>query len=207
MVKFFLWNKSWLTGLLLVNLGGFLFGLYYYWQQLSVSPSWLWIFIIDCPLYALLFAVICFRHLKKAGVPRWLYYLTAVGLIKYGLWTGLVIWLHGEYFFSTAPVMYAALFPLHIGMILEGIVLVPWYRIRGWHLPAVLSWFLLNDWLDYFRGTLPLIPDTHVQFLLWESVSAGVLLSLGIFFWRYRTRQIRARVTLDALSALKPKRF
>ena len=107
--------------LAIINLAGFLFGICYYWHQLSTSPFYLWIFIIDCPLYVVLFALICFLLYEKREVSEWLRFLTAVGLIKYGLWTGIVIILYRDYFFAANPLLYALLFPLHIGMILEGI--------------------------------------------------------------------------------------
>lgn len=181
MLKLFLTSRKWLASLFAVNLVGFMIGLSYYTYQLSVTPGWLWVFVIDCPLYVLLFGIICLRRLKNLEIPSWLHYLTSVGLIKYGFWTGLVIWLHFDYFFGFAPLVYALLFPLHIGMILEGIALIPWIKNNPWHIPPVLGWFLLNDWLDYFQGTLPLIPETHHTFLMWESILATLILTGAIY--------------------------
>ncbi len=182
MLNAFLESRKWLVSLFLINLAGFLFGIYYYSYQLSITSPLTWIFIIDCPLYVLLFSVLCLMKLKSKTIPTWLLFLTSVGLVKYGLWTGLVIWLYSAHFFSISPAMYSILFPLHIGMILEGIVLLPHFRARAVHVLPVFFWFLLNDFLDYFASTLPLIPDTFHTFLLWESLAVSILLSLGFAF-------------------------
>ncbi|QLQ05840.1 MAG: DUF1405 domain-containing protein [Anaerolineae bacterium] len=56
------------------------------------APSpWLWIFIPDCPLFALLF-VIAFVALRRHPNWTWFYTITAIGLIKYGVWT-VTFWL------------------------------------------------------------------------------------------------------------------
>ena len=180
--KKFLESKKWLISLFLVNLAGFLFGVYYYSYQLSLFPFWTWIFILDCPLYVLLFSLLCLLKLKNKHIPHWFYYLISIGLIKYGLWTGIVIWLYSEYFFSISPVIYSVLFPLHIGMILEGLVLLPHFRAKPIHLLPILLWFLLNDFLDYFAGTLPLVPETFLSFLMWESFAVSIILTPLIFY-------------------------
>lgn len=199
----FMDSRKWLWTLLLVNVTGFLFGIWYYLPQLSQSNPLLWLFIIDCPLYVLLFAAICGLRLKgndldqrsksnAPSVPGWLYYLTSVGLVKYGFWTGLVVFLYWNVLFSAAPVLYSILFPLHIGMMLEGIILIPrtgkiqegaWKRKLLEPL-LVCVWFLLNDWLDYFMGTVTAVPPAHLGLLMWESLAATLILTIGIFLSR-----------------------
>ena len=180
-LKIFLESKKWLVSLFLVNLAGFIFGIYYYYYQLSITSLWSWVFIIDCPLYVLLFAVICALKLKNKSIPDGFYFLTSLGLIKYGLWTGLVIWLYSGHFFSISPILYSLLFPLHIGMILEGVVFFPHFKVKPKCALIVLFWFLLNDVLDYFFGTLPLIPETFTNLLMWESFIATLVLASLIF--------------------------
>lgn len=199
MIEIFLDSRRWLWALLLVNLAGFLFGIWYYLPQLSGTSPLLWLFVIDCPLYVFLFAGICALKLKGKTIPDWLYYLTSVGLIKYGLWTGLVVFLYWETFFSFSPVLYTILTPLHVGMILEGLVLIPRMgeiqegaRMRKLLQPLfVCGWFLLNDWLDYFLGTHPLVPPTHLGFLMWESFAATISLTILVFFFRGRYKRGR----------------
>ena len=178
--RIFLESRKWLWALLLVNLAGFAFGIWYYVPQLSVTSPLLWVFVIDCPLYVLLFAGVCVLRLKEKAVPRWFYYISAVGLIKYGFWTFLVVVLYWNVLFSSASALYSVLTPLHIGMILEGLVLVPRFRASLMQMLPVLGWFLLNDWLDYFFGTVPLRPPTYLNFLMWESflVSTGLVFSV-----------------------------
>jgi len=186
-VDFFLEKKSMLILLILVNIGGFFFGIYYYWYQLGMTPWPLWIFVIDCPLYAIMFAAILTLRFRKKTYNL-LNFLTSIGLIKYGLWTGIVVVMNWEYFFSASPYIYAMLFPLHIGMILEGLILVPKTKIILFYLPLVTSWFLINDFFDYLVGTLPLIPPVYIDFLFVGSVTVSFLVPVGLFIAGKRTR-------------------
>jgi uncharacterized membrane protein YpjA len=192
-------SRGLLALLVAVNLAGFLFGICYYWLQLSVTPAWMWVFVIDCPLYVLLFAAIAWGFRSSRHVPRMLIYLTSIGLIKYGLWTGIVVWLHQSHFFSAAPLLYAALFPLHIGMVLEGIALLPWFKAKAAEMVPVLAWFLLNDYMDYVVGTAPMIPQTHMGLLMKESILATLILAVGLYLInRYESKGLG--VVGDALA-------
>lgn len=184
MIEVFLNSRKWLWALLLINVAGFLFGVWYYLVQLSATNPLLWVFILDCPLYVLLFALMCGLRLWYRDIPDWFYYLTSVGIIKYGFWTGLVVFLYWGVFFSAAPLLYSILFPLHIGMILEGLILIPRFKVKLVHMLPVLGWFLLNDWLDYFMGTVTSILPTYLDLLMWESFAATLILTLGLFLIR-----------------------
>ena len=166
--------------LVIINIVGFFFGMYYYWYQLSITPWFLWIFVIDCPLYALLFAVVLTMRLK-GKTSNLLNTVTSIGLVKYGLWTGIVVVLFWNYYFSTAAIIYSMIFPLHIGMILEGLLLIPKTRVAIFYLPLVTSWFLINDFMDYIVGTVPLIPPGYMPFLFIESVAATFVMTMLVF--------------------------
>ena len=151
-----------------VNILGMLYGYYYYGEQLSSSPLYLWIFIPDCPLYVMLFTAVLI--LTVLGIEcKLLSYIAAVGMMKYGIWTVLALLMFGDYFFYGSLLLTSsALFVLHIGMFAEGPLLIP-RRLSRNYLIAGLLWFLANDYVDYFYvylnrfgeyvvGTHPLLP-------------------------------------------------
>lgn len=178
--------------LVLVNLAGIAFGLDYYWTQLSVSPWQQWLFIADCPMYAGLFVVSLF-FCRYGKLPRLLGFVSVVGLIKYAIWTILVIGLYAKELLFAQPAYYGFMISLHLGMIAESLVLLnflpkrlnAWPRVPDW----TLAWFLLNDVFDYGFGTMPFLPDGRWTTLLTaESVLATMLIIFGGFSLRYRQK-------------------
>lgn len=193
MLRRFLEDKTWLLSFAIVNAGGFLFGMYYYIYQLSVTSPLLWVFVIDCPLYVVLFAGICLALYRETDVPGWFLLLASVGLIKYGAWTVFTISLYLEHLLSVSFAVNAAMPFLHAGMVLEGVLLLPRIRARAWHLLPVTGWFLLNDWADYFLGTVPMLPETHMGLLALESFLATLILPPLVYLigrgWRKNGRE------------------
>ena len=60
-------SRSVLTWLLiLANVAGFLFGLYYYQPQLLQTPVISWLLVLDCPLFVLLFGLAAYIYLSLA---------------------------------------------------------------------------------------------------------------------------------------------
>jgi uncharacterized membrane protein YpjA len=180
-------NKNFLILLSIINVAGFIFGIYYYYEQLSITPFYLWVFVIDCPLYVLLFALILLMKLRKKTSDM-LNFFTSVGLIKYGIWTGLTIFLYRDFFFSIDPVLYSVIIPLHIGMILEGTILIPFEKPDVKIAFSSALWFLFNDYMDYFIGTMPLIPKTHKNFLMLESFLSSIMIIMIIFLIKRKNR-------------------
>jgi len=181
-------DKFLLYVLVLVNLAGTLFGFWYYRFQLPETPVYKMIFVPDCPLYALLFAVLVAAYVFSEKKCRMLATLTFVGLIKYGFWTVLVVTLYRDYYFTNDPLLYSVLFLLHIGMILEAFIIPQIFRFTEGTLSVALVWFLLNDMMDYFFGTAPYLPDSSFfGFLRVESFFMTVLLVL------YGTKFIRRK--------------
>lgn len=138
--------------LTLGNIIGVLFGFtYWYGKQLLANAWYLWPLIAVSPLYALFF-LIALAMLRKKKDASFFYYLTAVGLIKYGLWTVL--------FWSTAKdtglpfLMIIWLVGSHLVMALEALFVFAHIRPKATHMVSILVWFLLNDYVQYFRGLL-----------------------------------------------------
>ena len=137
--------------LVAVNLAGFLFGVYFYaWQLEQVDPA-LWLFLIDCPLYVLLFSFVLIQRL--VGLQSDFFnYLVAVGLFKYGVWTLVAIAGYHWFFLNPASAIWLSnsiLFLLHIGMAAEGLTFL-FKKIEPWMVAAALGWFLFNDYVDYW---------------------------------------------------------
>lgn len=185
--KIILNNKKLILALAIINFVGFLYGIYYYWHQLNATPFYLWIFTLDSPLAVLLFVLVSYFLYYDKKIPQWLLLLAIAGLVKYGLWTALVIVLFWDYFFAASPVIYSINFPLHIGMVLEAMVLIARLRPRMSDLAVVLLFFLINDILDYFFGTLPLLPSNmYNNYLLAESIFMTAMLPL-ILYWKTKS--------------------
>lgn len=169
-------NALCLKVMILINVVGTLFGFWYYEFQLASTPLAKIIFVPDCPLYTLLFACFLVLHLtgKKSAM---LATVTFIGLIKYGFWTVLVISLYFEYYVASNLFLYALLFFLHIGMIAQAYI-IP--QISGFSKDALiiaLVWFLANDVMDYFFGTVPYLPDyMYHNLLLVESILMTIVL-------------------------------
>lgn len=144
-------DRRLLVIVLLINVAGSLFGLYYYWEQLMMTPWYLWLAVPDCPLYTffMIFALLLIMLGKPSDT---LNTVTAVGLSMYGAWTVIVLLYFGDIYFSpTNALMSAGLWISHAGMALEGFLLLPCLtRVKpfAWALTAL--WFLALDAVDYF---------------------------------------------------------
>jgi len=176
-------NKPIVLFLILINFLGFLFGIYYYMPQLDDIPQSMWLIVIDCPLYVLLFSIVLSLELLKKPLPGILKFITSVGLFKYGLWTVIVILLHFDFFFSINPLVYSLLLPMHVGMALESTLLFSLFRPTKTTTLFVILFFILNDISDYVFGTLPRIPETWVSLLFIESLAVSIIFPIGLSFY------------------------
>jgi uncharacterized membrane protein YpjA len=178
-------SRKWLLALIIINIVGFFYGLYYYSYQLSTTPFYLWILVLDSPIAVLLFAIVCGLKFFNKKIPQFLLILTIAYVIKYGFWTMLVIWIYWPYFSTYLPEIHTLNFFLHFGMILEGIVLIQLIKPKAKlakSIFAVMILLLINDFFDYMLGTVTRIPETHMQFFFVESVAASLFLTFLFFY-------------------------
>jgi uncharacterized membrane protein YpjA len=194
-----LWGLSqhdFINFLIAGNLIGALYGFYYYIPQLMQTSSMMWMFVWDCPLYCLFFSLwlIGWRQnnynvqdsLLQCVFVLW----TATGLIKYGLWTEVIIidaWSDGY------PIEFATLyfFITHVIMMAEGFFLLAYvlplimYNRTRWIVSCavVLTWMLGNDVIDYAWNVHPWLFSAN-QFTLAQgtAVSSTILFVLYAFF-------------------------
>ena len=156
--------------------GSFFYGYLTYEQMFMDFPVHLWIFIPDCPLYVgLLLAAVLIK--SKNGLFN---FLVAAGLAKYGLWTLMIFLLYpGVYFSPGLAFNTGVLFVGHILMALGAFVIVP--RMPGIRIVApVLAWFLFNDFMDYWVGTMPRFPSDHLGFVVAASIALSILSVFGL---------------------------
>ncbi len=190
-------EQPWAVGvIILANLIGFVWGtIYWYGGQLLQSPLYLWPFIPDCPLFALLFVPAFILTLRGRGNNAY-NLLVAFGLIKYGVWTNLAWYGYWALGYPLSG-MGVAMCLTHIGMILEGLYLLYALRPRiTWALVAG-AWFISSDYVDYGLGYFPAIPDLRVLPLLkWHTIGMTFLLTGGFMAWAVRIRRKRASTAM-----------
>ena len=166
-------NKKFLILLALINfIAGFYSITYYFWQLEKTSPLF-WIFIIDCPLYAILFGINLVLVAKNKPSPI-IGLASIVGNLKYGLWTLTALILPG------IILSFPTLFLGHVLLIIEIIVLYKVFSFKIKHFIIVLVWFFFNDVLDYFVGIHPYFEPQLFNELMWFSFLSTLVLSFLI---------------------------
>jgi len=174
-----------LAFLIFANVLGFFVGLWFYWPQLMDSPPAFWIIIIDSPLSVLLIAIVCALFYFRRKAPESLKCLAGAYLIEYGLWTVAAIALYWKSYVTSPdpldPVIGIINVFLHLGMVVEGIALIPQMRPKIKHALLVLAVLLVNNFFDYFLGTLTRVPDTYKNTLAVESFTVTLATAAVIF--------------------------
>jgi uncharacterized membrane protein YpjA len=137
------------------------------------SPTMFWIFIADCPIYALLFGLNVLLLIK--GTPsKLLSFISIIGNIKYGLWTIFVI--------LVSPAFPGnALFILsHLLLISEVVLFYNLFNFKVKHVILALLWFLANDYLDYVFLLHPPVVDNVLQMVGLFSICCSILVPLVV---------------------------
>lgn len=175
--------------LVIANLAGTLFGLYYYIPQLLASEVFFWPLIPDSPTATFLFVLYLFLIArndfgKEKGLKNIIYGLAFVGNIKYGLWTVFVLIEFMPQFLSiNGTLMYSFLLLSHIGMFLQAFLILPYIDYSDNVLIAPIL-YLINDIMDYSFQIHTSLPeaqsiDSKVAFVAYGlTVFSGLLLYL-----------------------------
>lgn len=152
----FILDRPWvMTALILINLAGAVYGFYWYKEQLSITPWYLWVFTPECPIQALLFAAVLSLRLRGLS-SNLLNTVTFLGLIKYGAWTVAILGYH-QLTGGFLSLLQWGLLISHAGMVLQGLVFLPLIYPRA-VLALVPLWFGAMDFLDYAVGIHPTLP-------------------------------------------------
>jgi uncharacterized membrane protein YpjA len=162
-------DKRFLIILALVNFAAGFYSISYYLPQLSQTNPWFWLFVPDCPVYALLFGLnILLLVLEKPS--ELLSFVSIIGNLKYGLWTIFV------FFLSGTMGLYWLFILSHALLIIETIVLAGLFSFKVKHVLVALVWFALNDYFDYVLGLHPFVQgDLVIQAGLFAIISSLLL--------------------------------
>jgi uncharacterized membrane protein YpjA len=152
-------NKFFLIFLILINFFAGIYSISYYFSQLEQTNWFFWLFVIDCPLYAIIFGLNIFFILKNKPSES-LSFISIVGNFKYGFWTLFILTLSG------LEGMLWLVFLSHILLVVETIVLFGLFAFKVKHVLLALIWFLVNDFVDYFLGMHPFVLDKFVYYAM-----------------------------------------
>jgi len=181
--------------LIAINIVAFFYGVYYYGDQLAQTAPALWLLVIDCPLQALLFAIVLFLAVCGKG-SNFLTAFTAAGSLKYGIWTMFVILFHGDYFLAGSLAFgYSLLFVSHFGQFLEGLFLSGIKKVSAGATIAILLLYLLNDYSDYAWGAHPLIPE--------RDIGTVAAVTIALSFLSVAFVYIAGKAKLDAFGRIR----
>ncbi len=172
-------SSRFLIILSILNVIGFLYGIYYYRFQLLETPFYLWIFVTDCPNSALLFAISTYLISKSKEFPT-LFFLASSSTLKYGIWTCIVIALYSNYFLSINPILYSILFVAHLLLASEGLFLAGYFKGNVKNFSISLSLLLLNDFFDYALQTHPYIPESHIKEIAFVTLILSFVSTISI---------------------------
>lgn len=149
----FIGRRSVLWILLIINFFGTLYGYIWYGQQLKETPVKFLLFVPDSPTASLFFVLVLIALILKKNWPIF-EALAIVTLLKYGVWAVVMNFLALNVTGSLSWQGYM-LIVSHGAMALQGVLFVPYYRIKAWHIVAVAVWTLHNDMIDYLFGMMP----------------------------------------------------
>jgi len=189
-----------ICAILACDLAGFLLGAYYYYgPELSRTSLLLWPFVPDCPLAAgFIFLATCLLWLGRKNDIANMFAISA-GL-AYGLWTMGVLMAYPDFYNGYNGVfLSAALWLLHLFMVLQALMLIRETRFTPVGISAAMA-FLFASWVsDYGLGTSPPIP----LYAFAEIASATFLLAAGVFIAIFLLKESRI---LDDLLSFKAAR-
>lgn len=142
---------------ILICLGGTLYGFYWYKYQLAQTPYIFWIFTPDCPEAVFFFLI--WVGLRAAKWRNETFKVIAVtALIKFGIWTVSVIglfWIDRHIYYWENVMLFAS----HVGMLVLGIVFAARLKITGRGFLITAGWMILSDFVDYYFKVYPWLPD------------------------------------------------
>lgn len=134
--------------ILIINIGGSIYGYYWYRSQLLSTPLRYWIFVPDSPLSTTLFALALFFFLLRRKELPLLSYLAVITVIKYGLWA---VFVNTHYWLISGQLqgIEIMLWLSHLGMAMEGMIYLRFFSPDFGEWGIVSFWMILNDYVDY----------------------------------------------------------
>ncbi len=175
------------------NLIGAAYGFLWYAGQLSTSPQYLWPVIPDSPLAALSFGLFLMALYLGRRIPL-LEAFAYLSMIKYGLWTVLVL---GQDMVINRAATFEGihLTASHFIMAVQPVIFMRRLHPGLAAGAAAWAWFLFNDYMDYFQGTHPYLPDPsqigYVRGVAYFT-SLAAITCFVYFFRNHRSSELRS---------------
>jgi len=172
-------NRSFLLLLLVVNILGTIYGYYWYRFQLAETPAVFLAFVPDSPTASLFFVFVLLAFLLKKNWPLF-EALAVITLFKYGVWAVVMNLL---VYAKTGAMEMAAVMLIvsHGAMAIQGLLYIPFYRIKIRHILVAAIWTFHNDVIDYVFLMMPRyqVLDRYMQeigyFTFWLSIISVVI--------------------------------
>lgn len=186
-------DRRFLWLLLIVNIGGTIYGYYWYIPQLDVTPVKYLLFVPDSPTASLFFVFVLIAFLRYKNYPLF-EALALITLIKYGVWAVVMNFLTLKVT-GYLPWQGYMLIVSHGAMAVQGILYSKFYKFKLWHVLAAAAWTMHNDVIDYVFMQYPKYPGLELYvrgiayFTFWLSI-----VSIGTAVYVY---QKRVRVTKE----------
>ncbi|WP_082234004.1 DUF1405 domain-containing protein [Halobacillus massiliensis] len=167
-------QRSFLILLFLINAAGTIYGYIWYGYQLAVTEPIFYIFVPDSPTASLFFTIFLGFYIFRKHVP-YIEALAMITLLKYGTWAvamNILTLIEN----GTLPWTGYMLIFSHAAMAVQGLLYVPYYKMRLKHIMVAAVWTLHNDIIDYVFGQMPVYSSImdHMQqigyFTFWLSI-------------------------------------
>jgi len=169
----FLYDKRFLFVLALINFAAGIYSLSYYLPQLNETSPLLWIFVADCPIFALLFGLNILLLIREKPSSM-LSFISIVGNIKFGLWTIFVFYLSQE------MSLYWLFILSHLLLIVETIIFAKLFAFRLKHVLFAMLLFLISDLFDYALGTHPYVWEGFVSQVAVFAIISSIILPIMV---------------------------
>jgi len=181
--------------LLGVNFFGSIYGFYWYWPQLQVTPAWQWLLVPDSP--GSTFLLFIWLAFMLSGVDwrrpamQWLAAIAFVSNMKYGLWTATVLPEAGIKFGWEFQFVHLSL--SHAGMWLQAMIFARFYKPALVPALGALLFMWFQDLIDYKAlMTHPTLPyESEFAFAAGMAVALSTIWGLFLILQARFDRQER----------------
>lgn len=179
-IKQLLVYKPFLIVLFVINLLGTIYGYIWYQSQLAITPLIFIPFVPDSPTASLFFTIFLIFFIFGRNLP-YIEALAVTTLFKYGIWA-VVMNLFTLYVEGHLVWQGYMLIASHAAMAIQGLLYIPFYKIKLKHLTVAGVILLHNDIIDYVFGMMPIyssLTDYMPQigyFTFWLSIVTLVLI-------------------------------
>lgn len=182
-LKPFLMHRIVLTVLLIINLGGTIYGYIWYEPQLRDTPYIYWLFVPDSPTASFFFTIVLGLWLANKRSPLF-ETLAFITLIKYGVWAVIMNIMYLGTLPSDAPtltiLMAVMLMVSHGAMALQALIYAPFMKWTVTSFVCTLIWVIHNDVVDYVLGQWPRYPSL-AEHIMWIGYGSFWLTGLCFF--------------------------